>query len=137
MGLYSTFKTDKTAENNGFWFELPTGEGPVPRFKLARMGETNKAYSKLLEKRFKMWRNVPEDKIPTEASKKILLEVFTKTVLLDWENVTDVNDKEIPFSEENAVKILKDLPDLYSILLEQARAGANFKKAELEAASKN
>ena len=44
---------------------------------------------------------------------------FVKDVLLGWENITDLDGNVIPFSEEIAIKLFKDLPMLYIDLVDK------------------
>jgi hypothetical protein len=64
--------------------------------------------------------------------------------LLDWRNLYDdtgdfdMQGKEIPYTKENAVKLLKIVPDLLGILMTEAKKLGNFRAAEVkEAAGKS
>ena len=138
MSLYKQFGTDKKAENEGVFVEIATGDNESCKFKLARMGSSNKAYTKLLEKKMRPYKKLLDmDKMPPQTSEKILIEVFVGSVLLGWENVKDRDGNELVFNEENAIALLKDLPDLYEYLLDCAKSATTFKDAIREEDAKN
>jgi len=66
-----------------------------------------------------------------------MAEVYAETVLLGWTGVADENGTPLPFTKENCVKLLTDLPDLFRDIQEQAQRVANFRAADLEADAKN
>lgn len=140
MGLYNTFKSDGVKEREGRWFSISAAaneDGSVPKFKLARMHSNNPAYQAALERVYKEFGVAIDNEIlESGKAKPILLEVFVTTVLLDWENVQDHEERPIPFSVENATTLLNDLPDLYDVLKDQARKLGNFRKSEEDEAVK-
>jgi hypothetical protein len=134
MSIYHTFGTDKELEKNGVWMDVDENT----RFLIARIGTVGCAYDKLLKAATKPYRRAIENEtIAPELVRKIITETFAKTALMDWRNVKDEEGNDIPFSKENAAKLLADLPDLANDLLEFARDYQNYRKAQLEEDAKN
>lgn len=151
--LYDTYRTDKSAEASGVWYEDSGVE-----FLLARMGGANTKFQKAMTTALKPYMReiqlgMVDETTVEEASRK----VFLDHILLDWrwtEKVeaagdapaaTVVHAHEIPgeddlpvkFSRAAADKLFDDLPDLYTRLREQSQSYANYRVLALQAASKN
>ena len=62
-----------------------------------------------------------------EKATELLADVFSRAVVLGWENVRGRDGKEIPFSAENCMKLLLDLPALFKDIQEQAELLANYR----------
>lgn len=140
MGLYSVFKTNNALEREGRWFDLTSiknDDGTVPGFKMARMHKNNPEYQSRLERLSKELRQAIElDTLTEDIAGPVMRGVFVEAVLLDWRNVFDEDNKPIPFSKENADKLLSELPDLYLILADEARKLGNFRNAQVEEVAK-
>ena len=136
MSLYKTFGTDTDLETKGVWCEFPTNEdGTVPGFLLARMSSTNPKYQKAIEQIAKKHKQEIELDILSEATAKpVMLAVFLDHILLDWRNVQTEAGKNLPFNRANAEKLMKELPDLYTVLQDFAKRLSNYRKAEVERA---
>lgn len=151
MGLSQHYLMDDAKENGGIevrFEEAINADGSVPTFIVARMGKTNKAYSKGLEAATRPFRRQMElgtmDNAKAEA---IFLDVFATFVLKGWKNipmsdVTGIADERADcnyadFSKANAVLLLKRLPEVYDRLQDEAKASANFREEGLEADAKN
>jgi hypothetical protein len=135
MSLYKTFETSRTSENDGIWLtDFPANDdGTVPGFKIARKSKNNVAYSKAAEKLGKrLQREISLDILTNAQADPALKTLFIETILLDWRNVMDRDNKPIPYSKENAAKLFEDLPDLFVYLDGEAEKLSNFRKAELE-----
>lgn len=139
MSIYKSFGTDKNAEISGVWYVADTLEdGKEVRFKLARKGRMNKAFVKSLDKRVEPYRRAMElNKLSTEKNNELGIEVFCESILMAWENVIGREGKPLEFNFENAVQLMKDLPDLYDILNAKAMSADTFKDESLKAVVKN
>lgn len=135
MSLYSQFETDKSLEQDGIYLEYgPSSNGGLTRIKIARAGGSNKNYSKALEKFSRLHRvSLENETLSNEVAEKALLEVFCSAVLLGWENVDGRDGKPLPFTKENAMALMTDLPDLYANIQKQASKASLFRKGEMEA----
>ena len=142
MGMYDVFETDTDLETNGVWIDY--GEF---RVRIASAGSGNKNYMKYAEKKLKPVRKAMEAGALNEGrSQAIMADIFTKTVILDWETLVDkewvqgIENREgeiVAFNEDNVLTALKDLPRLFLDLQEQAMSMTIFRKAELETDGKN
>lgn len=139
MSLYSQFKTDTDVETQGLWLEYgETDDGKPIRIRIARAGGANKAYTRLMEAKVKPYRRmIQNETIETAVVEKILKEVFAKTVVLGWENVQGPDGKDMPFNEENCIKLFEDLPDLFRDVQEQSQRQALFRAEVRKADGKN
>lgn len=130
MTLFTAFKTNTDAEVTGRWFDLPTlnTDGTKPGFKLARMATTNPVYQTAIERLSKELRRDIELDLLTEAvAGPVMRGVFVDTILKDWRNIYDEQDQPLDFSKEAAAELFKVLPDLYLMLVEEARKLANYR----------
>lgn len=135
MNLFKTFGTDKDMEKDGIWIQYgETPDGKPVRFRIARAGGANTEYAKASEKALKPYRKmIQNDALEEELAQKILRKVFVDTVLLGWENVRNIDDKDIPFSKENAIDLFTKLPDLLMDLRKDSEKTALFKAEVREA----
>ena len=141
MSLYKKFKTNTDIESQGVEIALQGAENPdgtVPTFLISRMGGSNKAYTKALERGTKPFRRQNQmGMLPEETLRPIVRKAFCETVLKGWRNVLDENDQPISYSEQNALKLMTDLPDVYEILQQEAMDLSNFRDKAIEAEAKN
>ncbi|MES2180722.1 MAG: hypothetical protein V4493_01310 [Pseudomonadota bacterium] len=130
---------DQSKELNGVPIQFEANDdGTVPTFIIARMGETNKPYMKAIELAQKPYmRQIQLKTMNKELHEKIIREVFATTIIKDWSNIQDENGNGLVYSKDNAVKILTDLPELYTQLFNFAMSADAFKKEELEESAKN
>lgn len=140
--LYAQYKTDHNLELQGIFFEVGEikerdGEGkevkkPI-RFKIARAGGANSAFSKAMERESKPFKRAIQTKtLSNEKADEIYKRAFISSVLLGWENVRDQNNVELPFTFDTALQLLTDLPDLFVDLREAATDAALFREEVLE-----
>ncbi|PCI27883.1 hypothetical protein COB55_04910 [Candidatus Wolfebacteria bacterium] len=138
MSLRDDFKTDLDAVQNGIWVEFSQNkDGTYPKFKICRMSDANKEYSRALNREVKKMgrRNLSE-----EEDKRITLELFCKHIMIGWENIQLNDDGEnLEFNFLNAVNLLKDVAysDLYQRLRVESNEIENFQREELEEDAKN
>ncbi len=132
--IYRKFKTDSTVETEGV--VLDYGDGV--RIRVARAGGANKAYLKAIERLSRKYRRqIQLDVLDEETARRLLREIYAETVVLGWEGVTDEAGEPMPFTRENCVKLLTDLPDLFADVQAQAANAALFKAEIDEADAKN
>lgn len=137
MSLYSNFGTDPKLEQQGLRVEYATEnpERPIV-FILARAGGANKEFSRVLEQLLRPHRQALRAKVVSKELEKavelIYMQVFARTVVKGWENVDDENGKSLPFTPDNALKVMTDLPQLYAALKSEAEDWTNYKLKELE-----
>jgi hypothetical protein len=122
---------DKKAEVEGIWQNIGDGVS----VKVARIGSTE--YQKEFQRISKPHkRAIRRGVLNDDVAEKLLIKVMAKTVLLDWKGLEE-DGKEIPYSEENAVRILTDYRDLRDYVSDIANDMEAFKKEDDEEAEKN
>lgn len=141
MSLKKAFGTNQSKENEGTWIDVTVNEdGTTCSVKLARMNQRNKEFQKRIAaiqktRRNKTIRNSPN--IVTPDDRKLAVDAFVGSVLLDWRDVVDYRvefcgkDKDgvevkMPFNEENAKFVLTDIPDFFDLLSDEATKIENF-----------
>ena len=132
--LYELFETDNTLETEGIWYTFDKDT----KFLLARAGGANTRFTKVLEAKTRPYRRqIDNGTIDNDLGNQLLIEAFSEAVVLGWSGVTDKAGKEMKYSVANCVKLLTDLPDLFTELREEATRVANFRNEEIEADAGN
>ena len=139
MSLYSQFQTDKSVEKEGVVLEYGMNSKNKPiSIRIARAGGANTHYAKLLESKIKPYRRqIQNETLDNAVAEKLTKEVYAQSVVLGWENVEDKEGNELIFNQENFIKLMDDLPDLWSDLQSQANRAALFRAEILEVDTKN
>ncbi len=153
MSLYDVFETDSDLEQKGI--NIDYGNTLIT---IARAGGSNKKYLRSLERRTKMYRRaIQTETMDNEVAIAVLREVYAESVILRWEtrqpSTMDEDGNEVkgemvvgieadngdilPFNAENVVLTLKNLPDLFGDIQEQASKGSLYRAAMLEGDSGN
>lgn len=128
----STFKTDKTKETEGTWFDVDADGTAV---LVARSG--NKKYNKLLEKLVKPHRHALRSRnVPDELIEKLMAEAMAGTILLDWKGFT-LEGKDLPYSQSTAKEMLQAYPDFRKMIDEFSNDINSFKEVDDEEDLKN
>ncbi len=132
MSLYSLFETDESAELDGFELVLFDEEVEI-KFILARAGGSNRKFSNRLQALLRPYdRAIKAGTMSEEKAASIMAQTMAETVLLGWENVFDRDGEKLPFSVASAKQLLLDLPELRTVILEEAQNAANFIAEEVE-----
>lgn len=143
MGLYDTFETDPTREQEGVFLDY----GDF-RIRIAHAGQGNSKYVKYMEKTLKPVRRAMEaGAMSNERSMAIMMDIYAKTIVLDWQTKDSAGDWKpgieakngelLTFSPENVILTFKALPNLFLDIQQQATSIANFRREELEEESGN
>ena len=142
MGMYDTFETDPTREQEGVYLDY----GDF-RIRVAHAGQGNKRYVAYAEKALRPVRQAMNaGALSNERSLSIMADVYAKTIVLDWQVAQKNEDGTIswktgieardgsiqPFTAQTVEVTLKALPNLFSDIQQQASSIANFRRAELE-----
>lgn len=138
-GLYDQFETNHDAELKGVY--VPYGknsQGQDIRFLVSRMGKQNKAYSKALEQATRPHRRAIDlGTMDNDQAEEIFMKVFCEKIILGWEGVEDREGKPLKYNTKNAMMLMKDLPDLYDDLQEQAKKASLFRTEQMVDEAKN
>jgi hypothetical protein len=107
--LQSQFGTNTVRETEGIW--IPLGSCKV---KIARPGGANKAYLKAAMTAFRPYRRQIDLGVANETvMTEIAAELYSKHVVLDWEEVTDADGNPIPYSSAAMKTSLIETPELF------------------------
>jgi len=129
--LKKMFGTDKSKEIEGTWNDI----GENVRVKVARIG--NPEYQKEFQKISKPHqRAIRRGSLNNEVAEKLLIRVMAKTILLDWEGLQE-DGADVPYSYENAVRILTEYRDLRDYVSDIANEMEAFRAELDEEAEKN
>lgn len=146
MSLSKSFATDKVKVVSGI--RVPVGvneDGSEVAFYVSRMSRQNPAYTRELERQTKPYSAQIRTKSLSETvAQEVGLKVFVASVLRGWENVllSDVTGDEADkgfseYTQDNAEKLFRRLPELLDHLTEQASDASLFRAEELEQDAKN
>jgi len=131
MDIRKTYYTDPTLEAEGVWVEL--GEGA--RIRVARAGNpaNRRKLSKLLERHRATLRS---RNLPDDILERVTIETMAETILLGWDGINE-DGKPLPYTPENARRLLTTYRDFRDQVAAIAADMALFKGESEEAASKN
>ena len=142
MSMYKQFKTDADLEKKGV--EIDYGDF---RITIARAGRGNQKYAKILERKAKPFRRALQSgSLSDEKAISMLREAYAEAVILRWETLRDGEweigieapadgnkDKQfLPFTVENIILTLENLPDLFADIQSQSNDIALFRQEYLE-----
>lgn len=130
MGI-KQFKQDGTKANDGVWFSYPANaDKTIPRVKLAREGRSNKRWLVVLRE---VTKDLDTDNLEAEQDFATGVEVFSKAVVLAWENIQP-NDDGVVLADTVEARIAllgdPDWTDFYTDLKDKANLRDNFKSKE-------
>lgn len=119
------FKANSGLEQDGVDFDI--GEGIS--FKVRRFGPSNVRVKSAMATYYKPYaKQVELGTLPAEKSLEINAKVFVDTCLVSWEGVLDEAGKPLECNKENALKLFKQLPDLFETLWKHANSFENYKE---------
>jgi hypothetical protein len=125
------FKQDGSKANEGVWFDYPANtDNTIPRVKLAREGRSNKKWLATFRD---VTKDLDTDNLSAEEDFATGVEVFSRAVVLVWENIQP-NDDGVALADTVEAKLAllsdPDWTDFYSDLKDKANDRANFKSKE-------
>lgn len=131
MDVKKRFATDRTLELDGVWVQIDKDA----RVKIAR--RDNPRYREVLRRESAPYRQAARaGMLSDETAEQILIKVLAETVVLDWEGFTE-NGKPLPYSKENAVRLLTELKDFLDFVVSASAEAELFKAQADEADAKN
>lgn len=129
LDLFDIFSSDREGEEDGRWVEL--GQGTA--IKIRAFGA--KVVIDLREGLMKPYQQLLRvgGKIPDDKNEEIGLKVLAGAVIADWKNVRGVDAEgkplaeTVPYSSEEAYRVLKALPKFASFVIQFSLEGQNFR----------
>lgn len=127
------YKTNKVLEREGIDFviqEKNEKEGLEEiSFKLRRFSPQNPRVKAAMAKHHKPYaRQIEAGTLPQNTSDELAIKLFIDVSLVSWVGVKDGEGIDIECNKENALKLFKDLPDLYQGLSSYATEFNSFKE---------
>ncbi len=138
-------KTNISKELEGIWVEYPE-PGFSMKFRVRHAGGSNFAFVSAWTQAMRPYGKVLDRVSSTnqkviEQMRAALAKVFVDHCLMGWEGESLVDEKgeALPFTKENALKVLTQIPAVFDWLKEQAGADENYRDGsiDLEAEAKN
>jgi hypothetical protein len=104
VDLFAAFATDDVAEEQGVYTKVP-GAGDTD-FLVAR--SNNKSYNRIMAREVKKFKSLLDSKGEAADAKaeEIFIYVLARTVLLGWNGTILYKGEQMPYSRENAEKLL-------------------------------
>lgn len=132
--IYELFETDATMEQQGVVVDF----GPYGRFKVARASGSNLKYSQSFQKHNKPYQKMQRrGTMPEAIARQVLAKIYADSIILNWEGVIGRDGKEISFSKDNVVKVMLDLPDLFTQIIAESQNAESYRRDYVEEAAKN
>jgi len=125
------FGTNKESEIEGIWNDMGDGIEVL----VARIG--NPEYQKAFQAISKPHRRaIRRGTLNDEVAEKLLVKAMAKTILLDWKGIEE-DGAPIPYSYENAMRILMEYKDFRDYVSDIANEMEGYKDEEDEESEKN
>lgn len=119
------YKANSDLEKEGVDFAIDD----TTSFKVRRFGSQNPRVKAAMASYYKPYaRQVELGTLPVEKSQEIQMKIFVDTCLVSWQGVVDESGKPVEFNKENALKLFKNLPDLFDTLWKHANSFENYKE---------
>lgn len=123
--LYEAFGTVKSYETEGVVLDFGAA-----KFKVRRAGGSNRRFLTALSAKLRPHRRaLAAGTLADEVAEDLQMEVYFDTVVVDWEGVTDPRGEMLPYNLTNFKQVMRDLPDLWATLREEADNLKNFQAA--------
>lgn len=130
FNIYAKFGSDAKKEVEGVPFIVDAETNA--HILIARWSGRNVAHA--LEQA-ELTKQNPDKSV--EELEPLRVKVFAKHLIKGWQGITDINGNELPFTTENAIKLLSDLPDLTDQLLNFSLTRSNYPLDGVEVVEKN
>lgn len=125
--LDDLFASNEAAEEEGVWVDVS------PTIKLKIRAYSADAVNNLREKLIKPFRTMIRagGSIPEEQDKEIGRKVLAGAVIADWKGIKDAEGADVPYSAEEAYKVLSRLPKMVNFVI-GISTDASMYKDEIE-----
>lgn len=132
--ILELFETSADLEKTGVWLDFKN----YGKIKIARAGGENFRYLKAFESALRPHRRLIEmGAFPEDEGRDLMIDVYSSTIVLDWQGIRGRDKVLIPFSKENCVAMLKKIPALFAFVQEKANNFSNFRDGDIEDEIKN
>jgi len=136
--LYSTYGSEPELEARGVVIDYELQNKETFSIKIKRAGARNQewktAYNQIMKPHA---QDIADGKISEDANKKLLAEIWAKTVVIGWSNLRGSDGTEVKFSKETCYELFCAFPDLLNDVIADSHLRSNFQHEEMEATAKN
>lgn len=129
--IYDLYSTDLEKEVNG----APVKFGEATLYIASSNSSTNSKYAECVASFVE--KNTKRQLAEKDDKREQLRELYAEAVLVGWENVKDKDGKDLPYSKQNALKLLTDLPRLFEEIITISSDINYYREEQREAAAKN
>lgn len=131
MNLYAAFKTDTKTENlEGVVLNYGDGQ----KIRILRAGGSNQKFYEAIRRHSSASGELVRVSPDNADAVLSLAKVYADSIVVGWEGIKDSSGADMSYSKENVIKLLTDLPELFSDIRDAANNAAFFRekiKAEL------
>ena len=120
--LLARFSTDTDAEEMGRWVDF--GDGIRIRIRRIRSQKSIEV-RKELDKPYA--NDLRRGALADSVAEDLLIKQVAAGVISAWEGI-DIGDGDLPYTPDNAYKVLKLLPDLRDEILQVSMSAESFRK---------
>ena len=125
--LYQQFETNKEREQQGGFRLAFGGDKDAPIFIMKRAGGSNRKFQATFNQKMRPHsRAIAQGTLGEEKGTEVLIDIYFESVVTGWENVTDRDGKPLEYNRVNFTKLMKDLPDLFITIRDEATDPKNF-----------
>lgn len=125
--FYDVYTTDTEAET-GEGITLDYGD--MGKITIHRAGGSNRKFINYVTAKMKPYnRQVQAGTMDPKLGVQLSADIYAKTVIIGWEGVRGRDGEVLPFTYDNVVKLLIDLPELFNDIQAAAQDAANFRAA--------
>lgn len=123
---------DTEAASKGVWISV----GDDAELLIARWD--NPEFAKMVRKRVKKYSRLSGDITESKEADRELADLLSKTVLLNWRNLT-LGGVPFPYTQENAYKLLfePEYVEFRDLVVRLSQDASNFRTASVEEAAGN
>lgn len=137
LSIFDICETDTNAEEEGKWFNDVFQDGSNINVKIRRMTSRKSIETRRRLDKANRMRQRKDGTYAEEVARDIMNRQIASAIIVDWNGIHDRDKSVIPFSEENALKLLNALPTFRDLIAIYSSDMDNFRLVEAEAAEKN
>jgi hypothetical protein len=133
IDLAKLYATNPKSETDGIDLHL----GGDCYISIRRAGGANRQFAEVFRRVTAPHRQVIDrGMLDAETDDALGIEIYSQCVVIGWRGVV-VRGAPVEFSRENFVRVMKELPELWRVIRDEARNAANFRDQEIADAGKS
>jgi hypothetical protein len=122
------YVTDRDAELEGVWLQFPEGR----KLLIRRAGGANKRYQRVAQTAIKPYRRaLDRGTLDPEDSDRVMREVYSKTIVADWDGIKDGEGHDVECTPSNIVAFFNAFPEIFADVMDYATELSTFAEQEI------